>query len=88
MGRDRAAYMRDYRAMRKVKEAWAAHGDSPLDQSDRVAELEEEVRHLKALLAEQGWKPTANPAIYERTVDLTLRRFNSRPFTPVPKGGK
>jgi hypothetical protein len=88
MGRDRAAYMREYRA--KKREIVAHHaGETHLTQPCKVqhpdgswsecdihmlqrlnAELEAEVRHLKAELARRPPE---------------IRPFNSRPFTPVPK---
>ena len=44
-------------------------------QTTRITELEEEVRHLKAELA-------------KRSFSIPGDRFNTRPFTPVPKSGK
>lgn len=97
MSRDRAAYMRDYRARKKRIKELAALGEEQseevltkvFDMKDtrgridaafaivkadiRIAELEEEVRHLKTELA-------------QRPVTPDIRPFNSRPFTPVPKG--
>ena len=67
------------------------------DQRKRIAELEEEVRHLKAELA----KRPATRELIERSIATAPRRthtghrdgnpgaasdrFNTRPFTPVPK---
>jgi len=72
MGRDRAAYMREYRARRKDARLRYGNGDGA-DEIARlqglIAEMSEEVARLKRELA---GRPTA-PA------------FNSRPFTPVPK---
>ena len=64
--RDRAAYMRHYRARGRA--------DEPINQSPsvRIAELEAEVARLKRLLAARPIQPGPT--------------FNSRPFTPVPKG--
>ena len=81
MGRDRAAYMREYRArkrvVRHINEQTGVRLPSafPLKESidwreDRIRSLEAEVRYLKAELA-------------KRPPDL--RPFNSRPFTSVPK---
>lgn len=91
--RDRAAYMRAYRARRRaedVEDVAALEAAStadwrnakPLAQVEaelRVEELEEEVRHLKAELAKRS-NPTT--AYYDT---LKKRAFNTRPFTPVPK---
>ena len=60
-------------------------------QSGRIAELdarnvglEEEVRHLKAELAKRPTTLTAREYEPGSTVAIG-ERFNSRPFTPVPK---
>jgi hypothetical protein len=87
MGRDRAAYMRDYRARQRAKRAEDVYHVlddlermKPRSGSDfaahRIAELEEDVRHLKAELAKRP-RPFS-PEVMAQT-------FNSRPFTPVPK---
>jgi predicted nucleic acid-binding Zn-ribbon protein len=75
MGRDRAAYMRDYRARRKDARIRYGNGDG----ADEIAKLQgalaaanDEIARLKRELA-------AKPS---------LGTFNSRPFTPVPKKGK
>jgi len=57
MGRDRAAYMRDYRAREKTTHAAYDEAKPLIGQlKTRVTELEEEVRHLKAELAQR--RPT------------------------------
>lgn len=71
MGRDRAAYMREYRARRKRQEWTDSLDDRLVKAYTRIGDLEEEVRHLKAELAK---RPMPD-----------IRPFNSRPFTPVPK---
>jgi hypothetical protein len=105
MGRDRAAYMREYRkrkrltldpyatpAMMRAAEAEQYHDnairETSANRAKRIAELEEEVRHLKAELAKRPTPPTYTTEI---TTGVTSReqaaqdRFNTRPFTPVPK---
>ena len=77
MGRDRAAYMREYRARRKedlrlvldviVPAGWE-------QAAARIAELEAEIKHLKAELAKRP--PTIMPGLHQ---------YSTRPFTPVPK---
>jgi hypothetical protein len=71
MSRDRAAYMREYRAIQraKVKRSEEPVTMGRMDALDRIRELEAEVARLKRELA---LRP--GPA------------FNSKPFTPVPKG--
>ena len=69
--RDRAEYMRNYRASIK-----AGRG-TPLE--DRVSALEDEVRRLTAALAKRPTSGAPAPARAESS-------FNSRPFTPAPKG--
>ena len=74
MSRDRAAYMREYRAKRaegrrNATKRWA---------NDRIAELEAEVKHLKAELAKR-------PSAVEELVRLKQNQYSTRPFTPVPK---
>ena len=74
MKRDRAAYMRKYRARRKEDLRLLLDVMIPAgmeQDAQRIAELEEEVRHLKAELAKRPVAPD--------------RQFNTRPFTPVPK---
>ena len=87
MGRDRAAYMREYRAKRRSDGARRVEAvDSLLDRTearlrrtevapllDRITDLEKEVARLKRELAS---RPVSGPS------------FNSRPFSPVPKPGK
>ena len=99
MSRARAAYMRDYRARQKDKRVDDVRNvlrdlerTKPQSGSDfaarRIAELEEEVRHLKAELAKR--LPEGDYVI-TRMSDVPdgadLHPFNSRPFTPVPKKG-
>jgi len=93
MSRDRAAYMREYRAIQRAKIERSRQPVTVvrLDAADRIAELEAEVRHLKAELAKRGLDlvldttpmRVATPEQIART-----DRFNSRPFTPVPKSRK
>jgi hypothetical protein len=75
MGRDRAAYMREYR--RRQRRETVMNTTMPaqavrelIDAQDRIRELEAEVARLKRELA---GRPVGPP-------------FNSKPFTPVPKG--
>lgn len=85
-------YMRDYRARQRPKL------DLPemmrIDHAARVRELEEEVRHLKEELAK---RPTSAHGVgHGANADAMIvvadaqygQRFNTRPFTPVPKKGK
>ena len=74
MGRDRAAYMREYR--KRQRREVVMNTTMPvqavrdlIDAEDRIRALEAEVRHLKAELATRPAQPG----------------FNTRPFTPVPK---
>lgn len=71
MKRNRAAYMRDYRARQRGEPIQVA-GTFSQDAQDRIDALEEEVARLKRELA-------------SRSPEAPLRSFNSRPFTPVPK---
>jgi hypothetical protein len=64
--------MRSYRAKRRDDVALALHHGGSSYAADRIAELEEEVRHLKAELA-------------KRPDQIAPPGFNTRPFTPVPK---
>lgn len=110
MGRDRAAYMREYRARKRA----ASEADESIaytstvlfhDASKRILELEAEVRHLKAELAKRPSLGQVRVALKgarglaldseDSTLDAELEqainvvdRFNSRPFTPVPKTRK
>lgn len=85
MGRDRAAYMREYRARHR-----AAKMTGPTYQLDvaiqRVAELEEEVRQLKAELAKRPPAPVLHPNPILAAMGLDV---NGNPpgieFRPVPK---
>lgn len=83
-----AEYMRSYRARRKEAAtddesiAYTSTVEAHVAQ-ERIAELEAEVLHLKAELAK---RPTAGK--YDPAALKTLyaeERFNTRPFTPVPK---
>ena len=84
MGRDRAAYMRDYRARQRDRTV-----DKPLVQRQaiRIAELEDEIARLKRELAA---RPIASPYSVTSTGASEISRprdpaFNSHPFRPVPK---
>lgn len=87
MSKTDAVYMRAYRARRKA----ASEADQPVDPSQwsmqRIAELETEVKHLKAELAKR-----TNPdlegirSFYDVSMQRAAGSFNSRPFTPAPKG--
>lgn len=88
MERNRAEYMRAYRAAKRGE----TPNVSPLrDTADsgsaalvkRIAELEDEVAHLKRELAKR-------PSLLPEPVRASLETygspgFNTRPFTPVPK---
>jgi hypothetical protein len=82
MGRDRAAYMREYRARKR-----RTVDDIVVLDRLRIEQLEEEVRHLKAELAKR--QPTheldALTSLPEPATLTPPGRFNTRPFTPVPK---
>lgn len=60
----------------------------PYNYAKRIAELEAEVKHLEAELAERPYKPEIVPPDLLDEI-LTGRprpgRFNSYPFTPAPK---
>jgi hypothetical protein len=78
----RAEYMRNYRAKRLLAaKVEAAEHFRSYDKDDRIAELEAEVKHLKAELAERPLCPVA-----KRHYERDHSTFNSRPFTPAPKG--
>jgi hypothetical protein len=84
--RDRAAYMRDYRARRGADERGTD------GQAIRIAELEAEVARLKRLLAGRPEPQRLHPHPLLAAMGLDentepIGRFNSRPFTPVPKKG-
>jgi hypothetical protein len=88
----RAEYMREYRAKRTAAERDAtvrmvglvgsstSEGDVAviLGQSKRIAELEAEVKHLKAELAKRV-------TTFEYGGGMIAGSFNTRPFTPVPR---
>jgi hypothetical protein len=85
MSRDRAAYMREYRARVKTRTTDMRTTEGRMEaafdliKADlRIAELEGEVKYLKAELVK---RPFAQGIVDERGQD----RFNTRPFTPVPK---
>jgi hypothetical protein len=92
MGRDRAAYMRAYRAAQK-KAIVVKQVDGPVtftidplpEAQAKIAALEEEVRHLKAELAKRTTNALAGVGIDAAFVPDYDVRFNTRPFTPVPK---
>lgn len=73
MGRDRAAYMREYRRRQKAGRETKIiedYGSVSLAAAEsRIHELEAEVARLKRELAARPSGPA----------------FNSKPFTPVPK---
>lgn len=78
MGRDRAAYMREYRRRRRREVVMTTTMPAQavrdlIEAQDRIRALETEVHRLKVELAK---RPAPD-----------LRPFNSRPFTPVPKPG-
>jgi uncharacterized small protein (DUF1192 family) len=77
---DRAAYQRVYRS--KAAQASRAKAEKVVEgvlYEQRIAELEDEVRHLKAELAKRVTSASqyAAPSI--------AGGFNTRPFTPVPR---
>ena len=94
MSKTNAEYMRAYRARKKVMPIVSDIPAELTRRDDRIAELEAEVKHLKAELAK---RPTA-AAYAERMQTLhdeaaekwqsARAGFNSRPFTPAPKKGK
>ena len=61
MGRDRAAYMRDYRRRQQMARIVVAKPDP--SQAVCIAELEDEVRRLKRELAS---RPIAGPSFNSR----------------------
>jgi hypothetical protein len=86
MSRDRAAYMRSYRAaIRATKDPGVTLiGDQHLASlMAQISSLEEEVRHLKLELARRP--PALQPHV---AAVLPADGFNTRPFTPVPKSRK
>jgi hypothetical protein len=102
MGRDRAAYMREYRARKRGHFIPIAADDDPRKPEiweerafralARVKDLEEEVRHLKAELAKRAHEPIGRVTAVRNVIGPSGRglmiegeRFNTRPFTPVPK---
>ena len=99
MSKTDAEYMRAYRARRKAVTIGTASTMEELadltnpimaKQAGRIAELEAEVKHLKAELAKRTSGPAVNPEYAERWaandwVGPKSGSFNSRPFTPSPK---
>lgn len=88
MSRDRAAYMREYRARQKAREGILIGDligtDADLDAAnERIRELEEEIRHLKAELAKRPLR--THTGHRDGNPGAASDRFNTRPFTPVPK---
>ena len=79
MSKTDAEYMRAYRARRKAEQSVAIEPLSLRD--DRIAELEAEVKHLKAELA----KRPPEPEIYRRLGAKVLSEFAPADFRPVPK---
>lgn len=88
MTRDRAAYMREYRARKK-----AAHEDYDAAKptigriksecAERIRQLEEEVRHLKAELANRPMGLVIGPG--RRPPVVLDEDYSKRPIRPVPK---
>ena len=84
MKRDRAAYMRDYRATKQTEDATQIEPSRLKDE--RIAELEADLAHLKrALAAARAAQPVMTNAISEDSGPIGRGTFNSRPFTPAPK---
>jgi hypothetical protein len=89
--KDAAAYMRAYRA--KHKDAESSFEDMArsellgvkYDYAKRILDLEDEVKHLKAELTD---RPVFHPNVVRNHAARAEPGFNSRPFTPVPRGGK
>lgn len=91
-------YMREYRRVKRLKDFFGLDGQDVAavtgGASARIAELEEEVRHLKEELAKRpssahGVGHGANADAMIVVADSQYgQRFNTRPFTPVPKKGK
>lgn len=88
---DRAEYMREYmRKYRKQRRGEVAEvpADPPVAHLvERIAELEDEVRRLKRLLARRPSPVSMTNAIAgpPTVPQRGIHAFNSRPFTPVPK---
>jgi len=97
MSKTDAEYMRAYRARKKSLDAMKTtimEGYDAGVAAKRIAELEAEVKHLKAELAKRD-TPQARTITRNgyamRSVGpgaVVSDRFNSRPFTPAPKKGK
>ena len=97
MTRNRAEYMREYRSRKKgtpgaIGQNTRADTGERVRQAyaDHVAELEAEVKHLKAELANRAIKKENIPEL-QRRIEAAYGgpppagTFNSRPFTPAPK---
>jgi hypothetical protein len=76
--RDRAAYMREYRARREAAGIVEFGYDGPTD-ADLIAELEQEIRHLKEELAKRPEPGGIRPKL------TAVERYDQRPIRPVPK---
>lgn len=77
MGRDRAAYMREYRARQRREHVdydalKPEIGRIKTEAGERIRALEDEVARLKRELAARPTVPSQHA-------------FNSKPFRPVPK---
>ena len=87
MKRDRAAYMREYRARKHI--AHERYDDAkPLigHRKTRIGELEDEVRHLKAELAKRPTGTTARTSNATDPEDVIRTAWSHS--APVPKRGK
>ena len=95
MGRDRAAYMRQYRARKKRIRELAALGD---EQSDEVLTKVFDMSNTRGRIDAAFTIVKADIRIAELEEEVrylktelakratpAIRPFNSRPFTPVPK---
>ena len=92
MVRNRAEYMRNYRAAKRAETPNISPLRDTIDTGQavlvkRISELEDEVAHLKRELAKRG---PLLPEAVKRSLDAygSPRGFNTRPFTPVPKHPK
>ena len=86
-------YMRAYRARKKAEQK-AEHEVFTFDGHDlrdlkRISELEAEVKHLKAELAQRAVVAGSQVGIPVPGLSRTTTAgFNTRGFTPAPKKGK